>query len=92
MSEKDIVEQLSFFEKKVLKALNGLKSASPEDIRSKSGLGQTVEVMNASSWLQAKGLVSIDEVVRKSYSLRNKEAASKPLPERVALEILSREH
>ncbi len=92
MSDKDIIEQLSFFEKKVLKALDELKSASPDDIRKMSGLAQTVEVMNASSWLQAKGLVSIDEIIRKKYSLRNKDIASRPLPERVALEFLAKEH
>mgnify|MGYP000681121595 CR=1 FL=1 len=57
MTEKDIAEQLSFFEKKVLKALLELGRGSPEEILRASGLNQLVEVMNASSWLQAKGLV-----------------------------------
>ena len=92
MSEKDVVEQLNFFEKKVLKALHELKRASPEEIRKMSGLGQLVEVMNASSWLQAKGLVKIDEVIKRSYSLKNPQVASRPLPERVAIEILSKDH
>ena len=92
MSGTETVEQLSYFEKKVLKALNELKSGTPEQILKKSGLGQQVEVMNASSWLQAKALVKIDERITKSYSLRNPEAAAKPLPERKALEILAKEH
>ena len=92
MSEKDVIEQLNFFEKKVLKALHELKRASPEEIRKMSGLGQLVEVMNASSWLQAKGLVKIDEVIKRSYSLKNPQVASRPLPERVAIEILSKDH
>jgi len=83
---------LNFFEKKVLKALHELKRASPEEIRKMSGLGQLVEVMNASSWLQAKGLVKIDEVIKRSYSLKNPQVASRPLPERVAIEILSKDH
>jgi len=88
MSDKDVVEQLSYFEKKVLKALNELKRASPEEVRRKSGLEQLVEVMNASSWLQAKGLVKIDESITKSYSLTSPEVATRPLPEKVALGIL----
>ena len=92
MSDADVVDQLSYFEKKVLTALLELKSARPEDILHKSGLGQLVEVMNASSWLQAKGLVKIDEVITKSYSLKSLEVASKPLPEKTAIEILVRDH
>jgi phenylalanyl-tRNA synthetase alpha chain len=48
--------------------------------------------MNASSWLQAKGLVKIDEVIKRSYSLKNPQVASRPLPERVTIEILSKDH
>jgi phenylalanyl-tRNA synthetase alpha chain len=92
MSEKDVIEQLNFFEKKVLKALHELKRASPEEVRKLSGLGQLVEVMNASSWLQAKGLVKMDEVIKSSYSLKNPQAASRPLPERTAIEVLSKDH
>jgi len=92
MSDKDVIEQLNFFEKKVLKALHELKRASPEEVRKLSGLGQLVEVMNASSWLQAKGLVKIDEVIKSSYSLKNPLAASRPLPERTAIEVLSKDH
>ncbi|MCJ7463534.1 MAG: phenylalanine--tRNA ligase subunit alpha, partial [Thermoplasmata archaeon] len=92
MSEKDVIEQLNFFEKKVLNALHELKRASPEEVRKMSGLGQLVEVMNASSWLQAKGLVKIDEVIKRSYSLKNPQVASRPLPERIAIEVLSKDH
>jgi phenylalanyl-tRNA synthetase alpha chain len=92
MPEKDVVEQLNFFEKKVLKALHELKSASPEDILKKSGLSQLVEVMNASSWLQAKGLVKIEENITRHYSLRKPEVASRPLPEKVAVEVLLKHH
>lgn len=88
MSDRDVVEQLSYFEKKVLKALNELKRASPEEIRRKSGLELLVEVMNASSWLQAKGLVKIDESITKSYSLMNPQVATRPLQEKVTLDIL----
>jgi phenylalanyl-tRNA synthetase alpha chain len=92
MAEKDVAEQLNFFEKKVLKALHELGQASPEDILQRSGLNQMVEVMNASSWLQAKGLVKIDEVIVNSYSLKDTEVAKKPRPERVAIEVLAGSH
>ncbi len=92
MSAPELAEQLSYFEKKVLKALHDLKSAPPEDIQGKSGLRQLVEVMNAASWLQAKGLVRIDETITKMYSLRRHQAASKPLPERIAIEVLWKAH
>ena len=92
MTEQGVAEQLNFFEKKVLKALRELGGASPEEILAKSGLSQLVEVMNASSWLQAKGLVSIDEQIVKSYTLRKPEVARRPLPEKVALGVLLKEH
>ena len=92
MSEQEVAKQLSFFEKKVLKTLDELGNASPEQILEKSGLSQLVEVMNASSWLQAKGLVSINEQIVKSYSLRKPEVASRPLPEKIALDILLTGH
>jgi len=92
MSTNDIVQRLSYFEKRVLKALNELGQGSPEDILEKSGLEQLVEVMNASSWLQAKGLVRIEESITKAYTLRRPEAASKPLPERVTIGLLADEY
>lgn len=92
MAEKDIADQLNFFEKKVLKALQTLGQASPEEILRKSGLNQLVEVMNASSWLQAKGLIKIDERIVSSYALKDPKIASTPLPERVAIEVLSSAH
>lgn len=91
MPANDIVEQLNFLEKKVLKALHELGKGTPEEILRKSGLKQLVEVMNASSWLQAKGLVRIDEAISKSYKLKDPALISKPLPERIAIEILARE-
>jgi phenylalanyl-tRNA synthetase alpha chain len=92
MSERDVVESLNFFEKKVLKALHELKSASPDQIQTKSGLSQLVEVMNASSWLNAKGLVNIEEHIVKTYTLKKPEVAQRALPERVALETLMKAH
>lgn len=53
-------------------------------------LNQLVEVMNAASWLQAKGLVAIEERVTRKYSLRNPDIVRKILPEKaVARAILT---
>ncbi len=92
MVDRDVVEQLSFSEKKVLKALYELRRGTPEELLKKSGLSHQVEVMNASSWLQAKGLVKIDESFTKHYSLRKPEVASRQLPEKVAVEVLLQHH
>ncbi|HJX04694.1 MAG TPA: phenylalanine--tRNA ligase subunit alpha, partial [Thermoplasmata archaeon] len=90
MPSDDIVSQLSFFEKKVLKALHKLGKGSPEAILKESGLSQLVEVMNASSWLQAKGLVSIDETIQRTYTLKEPSVTKMPLPERIAIEELAK--
>ncbi|MEA2055077.1 MAG: phenylalanine--tRNA ligase subunit alpha [Candidatus Thermoplasmatota archaeon] len=61
-------EKLSNMEKKVLLALkdNG-GEATPEKIM-ETGM-EMVKVMNASSWLQSKGLVNIKESISKKYSI-----------------------
>jgi len=92
MTEQDIVDKLSYLEKRVLKALSGIRKGSPEDIQRLGSFSQLVEVMNASSWLQAKGLVTIEEAISKSYVLKSPEAAKRPLPERVAIEVIERSH
>ena len=61
-------ERLSNMEKEVLIALRDRGGeASPEELVEK-GM-EMVKVMNASSWLQSKGLVKIREGIEKSYSL-----------------------
>lgn len=88
MTHDELVGQLSYLEKKVLKTLDGLKSASPERILEKGGFEKLVEVMNAASWLQAKGLVTIHEDITKTYSLKRREAATRPLAERAVAQVL----
>ncbi|MGD9962560.1 MAG: phenylalanine--tRNA ligase subunit alpha [Thermoplasmata archaeon] len=88
MTHDELVGQLSYFEKKVLKALEAPKSASPEELLEKGGFDKLVEVMNAASWLQAKGLVAIHESIAKAYTLRRKETASRPLAERAVAQVL----
>src|SRR5436309_5744415 len=77
--------ELSYLEKKVLLALGKLEKASPEEIRAAGKFRELVEVMNAASWLQAKGLVTMKERVVHSYRLARPEVAKRQLPERKAL-------
>ena len=92
MTDSEIADRLSYLEKKVLLALRELRSASPEEILARSGLEKLVEVMNASSWLQAKDLVSIEEKVTRRYSLGDREGALRPLPEKVVLKKVISDH
>ncbi len=90
MNAKEILEGLSYQEKRVLLTLNQLNGiASPERIFEAGQFEQLVEVMNAASWLQAKGLVTVKESARKCYSLKTKDINSVGLPERRALNYLA---
>src|SRR2546428_13311552 len=72
--------ELSYLEKKVLLALAKLEKAAPEEIRDAGKFRELVEVMNAASWLQAKGLVTMRERVIHSYRLAEPEVARRERP------------
>src|SRR5437016_11267397 len=80
--------ELSYLEKKVLLALAKVPKASPDEIRAAGKFRERVGVMNAASWLQAKGLVTMKERVVHTYRLARPEGARRPLPERKALRAL----
>src|SRR2546423_7330063 len=80
--------ELSFLEKKVLLALGPRKKATPEELRVAGKFRELVEVMNAASWLQSKGLVTMKERVVHTYRLARPDVARRPLPERKALKAL----
>ncbi|HEV8595261.1 MAG TPA: phenylalanine--tRNA ligase subunit alpha [Thermoplasmata archaeon] len=86
----DVLEQLSLHEKKVLLALRGGPEATPQEVRERASFRELVEVMNAASWLQAKGLLGMKERVRRSYTLARKQWATKNLPERTLLKALAK--
>lgn len=88
MDVDDLIEELSTLERRVLLAFGDASSASPDEIVRRGGFKELVEAMNASSWLQSKGLVSIKEKVVSYYSLAKKQWATKNLPERKALKAL----
>src|SRR2546426_4168888 len=72
--------ELSYVEKKVLLALGKLQKGSPEEIRAAGKFRELVEVMNAASWLQAKGLVTMKERVLHSYRLPRPQGARRHPP------------
>jgi phenylalanyl-tRNA synthetase alpha chain len=86
-----MAEELSLAEKKVLVALGALGTASPSQVAERTGQG-SVEVMNASSWLRAKGLLARDEKLHVSYALgpEGQAYAQRGLPERRLCEALLR--
>src|SRR5216117_4035436 len=84
--------ELSYLEKKVLLALAKVPKASPDEIRAAGKFRELVEVMNAASWLQAKGLVTMKERVVHSYRLARPEVAKRQLPERKALTAVIKAH
>src|SRR5437773_6603172 len=77
--------ELSYLEKKVLLTLEKRKKATPEELRTAGKFRELVEVMNAASWLQAKGLVTMKERVVHSYRLARPEVARRKRPARKAL-------
>src|SRR2546422_10132983 len=82
--------ELSYLEKKVLLALAKLEKAAPEEIRAAGKFRELVEVMNAASWLQAKGLVTMKERVLHSYRLARADGGRRQLPERKALQAAAK--
>lgn len=87
------MQELSNIEKRVLKALGEIgDKATPEQIKEKGGFGELVQVMNGSSWLQAKGLVRHEETMRVFVGLakEGQEAVERGLPERRVAEVLAR--
>ena len=69
----DVLEQLSLHEKKVLLALRGEKESTPQEVRDRGSFREFVEVMNAASWLQTKGLLTMRERVRRTYALARRQ-------------------
>ncbi|HWH08781.1 MAG TPA: phenylalanine--tRNA ligase subunit alpha [Candidatus Thermoplasmatota archaeon] len=85
------MQELSNLEKRVLLALGAIgETATPEQVLEKGGFSELVQVMNASSWLQAKGLVKHEETMRVFVGLgkEGEEALRKGLPERRVARLL----
>ena len=87
---KDIREELSLNEKKLVMALSDEISLRLDKAMRKGGFSKEVEVMNAASWLRSKGLLMIHETVRRMIALGHRSYSVQGLPERRVLEILGR--
>ncbi|MFO8133675.1 MAG: phenylalanine--tRNA ligase subunit alpha [Thermoplasmatota archaeon] len=86
----DLVETLSTAEKKVLLALDERGGrASPDELMEATDLEQ-VKVMNASSWLQSKGLAAMEEDLESSYQVtgEGQRFLQEGLPEVQVLELV----
>jgi len=85
------INELSQNEKKVILTLNKLKGkASPEDIFKNGDFNQEVEVMNASSWLQSKKLIKIEDHIKTVYSIGKEgvQFLKNGFPEKKALQLI----
>ncbi len=67
-----------------------LKSEESSDLR--SSMMTMVDVMNSSSWLKSKSLITMDERIEYFYSLSSKRLAGVDLPERRALKLIDKNH
>lgn len=92
-AEWDAVKaRLSANEKRVLLALGQADApAAPDDLVEPAGLSVGAEVMSATNWLAAKGLVSVDESGRVLVALdeEGRHHAERGLPERRAVRFLA---
>ncbi len=89
MDVSEIIEGLSSNEKRLLITLSGMKDeSSAQQVFETGDFSQMVEVMNAASWLESKGLLNLRESVKKFYSLSGPEDEPDKLPERQALDLL----
>jgi phenylalanyl-tRNA synthetase alpha chain len=89
------IKELSQNEIKVLLTLGKLKGrASPDEILKNGDFSQEVEVMNASSWLQSKQLVTVEDYIKTVYSLgkEGKHFLKNGLPEKRALRLISKKN
>ena len=87
MNIRDIIEGLSYNEKRLLVALDEAGgNASPTDMIAAGKFDIEVEIMGAASWLASKGLALIEENTQTFYGITD---AGVVLPERRALDIIS---
>lgn len=89
MDMKEVLDGLSYNEKKLLLALDAAGgSGSPADLISRGDFSLEVEIMGSASWLASKGLAEIKESSERFYALTDPEESAKGLPERHALQAV----
>ncbi len=87
--DKALIDGLSHNEKRLLLALaeRGGKAIAA-DLVTEGAFSVEVEAMGAASWLESKGLASIDERTEKFYVLADETIVTTGLPERVAITLI----
>ena len=89
MGIEEILEGLSYNEKRLLLALKGRGgAASPADLIADGAFNLEVEIMGAASWLESKGMARISETTERFYVLSDADAAQ-GLPERTAMDLIA---
>ncbi len=92
MELQKIISELSQHEKKVLLTLEKLGGKStPAEILQHGDFTKQVAVMNATSWLQSKKLVTVEEHISKTYVLgkEGKQFLQQGFPEKRALRVIA---
>lgn len=90
MIDKDILDGLSYNEKRLLLALADKGGvASPADLIAAGAFSLEVEIMGAASWLESKGLATLSESSEKFYVLEDRTVIEQGLPERVAVRAIA---
>ncbi|MDR2866397.1 MAG: phenylalanine--tRNA ligase subunit alpha [Methanomassiliicoccaceae archaeon] len=93
MNKSEILEEMSFNEKRLLLAMSELKDkgkCTPDDLIKLKRFELEAEVMGAASWLSMKGLVTIEESSSRLFMLTDRNAVTKGLQERRALTAIDR--
>ena len=85
---KKTLDEMSSGEKRLLLALQQADGAEAAEVLESGGFNQLVEVMNAASWLESKGMVRLESRKEVLYTLAKKSLAGRDLPERRALKYL----
>ena len=86
MVSEEILEGLSYNEKKLLLALGKRAGpVSPADLIAEGEFGLEVEIMGAASWLESKGMATIAEESEKFITLADRSIVESGLPERIAV-------
>ena len=89
MVSAEILEGLSYNEKKLLLAVNARNgSASPAELIDGGEFSLEVEIMGAASWLESKDMAKIHESVEKFITLEDEGIIATGLPERVAITVI----
>ena len=89
MNPREILEGLSFHEKKLLLTLDAIGRSSPEELFEEGEFEKEAEVISAASWLSNKGLATIEETARKLFTLRSPDVLDRGLPERRAMQFIA---